>query len=138
MATVLNLTFHFFQVLWMTAAALSHLFIFLLTSHDRTAAESMTRFNIFRNYRSVNQRSFRGWKHLRRYTQALFLWTRQRGQDQQTQNVGTRPHMSGKTVLVPDEVFKRLPAWIRVADCWQERCLRRRYRRQQHWMVKAH
>lgn len=30
-----------------------------------------------------------------------------------------------------------LPAWIRVADCWQERRRRRRYRRQQHWMAKA-
>lgn len=41
---LLNLTFHFFQVPWMTAAALSHLFTFLLTSHERTAAESTKHF----------------------------------------------------------------------------------------------
>lgn len=38
----LCLTFHLFHVFWMTAAALSHLFTFLLTSHDRTAAEEET------------------------------------------------------------------------------------------------
>lgn len=40
------LTFHFFHVFWMTAAALSHLFTFLLTSHDRTAAEGRKHFSI--------------------------------------------------------------------------------------------
>lgn len=33
-----NHTLHFFQVLWMTAAALSHLWTCLLTRNDRTAA----------------------------------------------------------------------------------------------------
>lgn len=33
-----NLTLHFLQALWMTAAALFHLRTFLLTSQDLTAA----------------------------------------------------------------------------------------------------
>lgn len=41
-------------------------------------------------------------------------------------------------LAVPGRGTKTLPAWIRVADCWRARRLRRWYRSQQHWMEKAH
>lgn len=84
--TLLDLTFHFFQVSWMTAAALSHLFTFLRTSHDRTTAESMNHFNtmcvhlkclaaVFQNrgdflFLIVNQICFMDCQHPSRYTHA--------------------------------------------------------------------
>lgn len=42
-----NLTLHFFQVLWMSAADLSHLWTCLLTSHDRTAARGRKHSHLF-------------------------------------------------------------------------------------------
>lgn len=61
------------------------------------------------------------------------------GESQQTHTAGGEAaELCWFHSAVPERDIKSLPAWIRVADCWRAWRLRRWYRSQQHWMVKAH